>query len=1369
MPRVSRIEVCLQRGHPLPGAAAQEAVLNAIFLSALPNAGSAIPTLGPLGDELQFGSSHVFADFSPTLDSRSDKVPLRILPLGASIMSGQGSSTHDGLRLALRTALRFDGWEVDMVGRLHNWGNMVDRDHEAVPGDIITQVHDRLKKSIGYKASTNDAIRAIDVNNAGSRMEDMLNTIWNSDGMKDTCVILSTLIDTSDITGSINRLAINGQYRRLVDKLKGEHCIYLADMDPDGVGHGWIRLPEDYTAGETVHVHPNDEGHRKMAYVFYMAINAAAKDGKILLPSGPLEEGQPTCDKEFGNGIYVGKTQRGVGKHDGIYLHDAEEKGIILTVESDWDRNQWRFARLFSRDYDDLLGWFELDENTHAFGLTLPKKNSADGNGEFTKIADLNPNMYCIPRGLQFIDMNSDGLDDIVCIYGDGSLYLSINNGDGDHSNGNPPTFTWKGKIKDSEGYSQDRVRLADIDGDGRGDYGVIYEGGDVHFWRNGGVDDTPAFWQPLGRRWAAQDLGGTYKDVRFEDLNGDGRDDYMWMREDGLTKTFTAARSCKKGQEGDGLNVAWRQAFHKGHTAGQQWTHVGMTDFQTDDEINLRDRIHFARIYGTPSAFGNLGRQGYVFMQHDEHDGKQRFQMRVWKNLGEGGTKLLADGDKYCNMVGHDNGMEDYVWTLSTGQMTLYINRGKDSVSNSDAGGFWDPSTGVIWNPPRDMHRRDLHLADWDNGGACDIIYTNPNWGAIEVFINQYPKTKKWDWQYLSNPAPGVGCKQEKGIGIDDLAVRFADLTGNGRADYLCLEKDGRVTGFVHKDDGTFEDVGQIKYAEGKDRANLRWADVNGDGRDDMIWIDKFNGDGYVWYNEDRSDPATTSGSSFLWRKISDAVYEGSVAGTCMFYPDLDGNGRADMHGILGTWNNEAESWFNPACGMADAIGDDSDDIADPQLPVMPGSGSGDGDNDVDCNDDIWKANWRCKTCTDPVFSLDGGDPTGWDLWQNLDAPGAWASAIAQWETDLTAGKWHQNFASNTNSEMWNAVAGAVLETDAANIASDFGSVPKEGYSLATSILIDIGMTAWGLVMGTAWSKYIGPKWKDSADASAFKDTTNDLVKNSLTMTKDVLNSKPVTDEMDVTNELSKQMLLVTKAWKQSISDTNAWLFSGNADSNLQLGKLIYNGSYLGTAHLVNRNEYIETVQKAIYSFLIPSAWSLSPDTIKPFIVVAPDDVGCNGDPGWNRPSTINQSPQQWLTDDAMAQGRRCINNKSYWLLMGRDRKVTCTDMAGYTDCGDFDLVQGFDVLKSSTYAGINEMTVLNGSLNTKNNDGPTLNPEEPAYETLESFVELGVEAPGIWNIPICSMDDVQQNYYNWYTGGDEGPANNPNFPCNA
>ena len=43
--------------------------------------------------------------------------------------------------------------------------------------------------------------------------------------------------------------------------------------------------------------------------------------------------------------------------------------GVILKIDSEWDRNQWRFARLFSRDYDDLLGWFNKTSDDHRFGL----------------------------------------------------------------------------------------------------------------------------------------------------------------------------------------------------------------------------------------------------------------------------------------------------------------------------------------------------------------------------------------------------------------------------------------------------------------------------------------------------------------------------------------------------------------------------------------------------------------------------------------------------------------------------------------------------------------------------------------------------------------------------------------------------------------------------------------------------------------------------------------------------------------------------------------------------------------------------------------------------------------------------------------
>lgn len=66
-----------------------------------------------------------------------------------------------------------------------------------------------------------------------------------------------------------------------------------------------------------------------MVYVFYKAINQAVDDGRIVAPGGAFDTADPTCDKEYGNGVSAGdRTHRGSGEHDGIYLHDAEEKGV---------------------------------------------------------------------------------------------------------------------------------------------------------------------------------------------------------------------------------------------------------------------------------------------------------------------------------------------------------------------------------------------------------------------------------------------------------------------------------------------------------------------------------------------------------------------------------------------------------------------------------------------------------------------------------------------------------------------------------------------------------------------------------------------------------------------------------------------------------------------------------------------------------------------------------------------------------------------------------------------------------------------------------------------------------------------------------
>ncbi|KAM5381701.1 hypothetical protein ACJZ2D_002921 [Fusarium nematophilum] len=897
---------------------------------ALLGVGGTLADGGPLAERK---IAHPFADFASDYLSRRQNptVPLRILPLGASTVFGVGSSTGNGFRKPLRDALRFDGWEVNMVGTKKN-GDMADADNEAESGAVVDGVRENLQNSLPYKpnlvvinAGTNDGrnndLNDEVVNKTGERMEALLGDIWAADDMAETCVLLSTLLAT-DGEKDANRKNINQQYRDLAVKLyTSGKCIFVADMDPPNMDPPWI--PDDLIPDG---IHPNDEGFKKMAAVFYKAFNLAST--RLRAPPEVKEIGLKGCDKKPGGGKPAGGlTQQGSGLDDGIYYHNSEEKGIILSFESEWDRNQYRFARLYGRQYDDLVGWYERD-GKHTFGVW---KNQ--GEGKFDKISDMNPDIYCIPRGLHFIDINGDGYDDIVCISPEGDAHLSVNQKDG--SGSNPPSFKYHGLIKDNEGYAQDRVRLADIDGDGRADYCILDDSGNVHCWRNGGVKEFPEFWQKLGLRFTAKGMGDM-RGVRFEDINGDGRDDWFWVDDVGQTTTWTNARSCQKGKEGDGLNVAWRQGFYKDKTSGP--THAGMVQF---GDSGFRNRVHFARIYGEPMDFGLLGRQDYVFLQHTElSSGKHKFDMRVWKNTGMGGTKLKADGNKYCNMYGHEDGREDYVWTHSKGEMRVYRNDGKTDVSGGQS--FWGENE-IIWEPRswtgKDLDRRDLHLTDWDGDGACDIVWTDPdNKNRVSVWLNLYPHNGKWDWTYHASPASAenLECDQKRGLGIQDIPVAFADIDGNGRGDYLCISPSGLTTAHLHSDDNTWESLGQVKFPEGADRANIRWADVNGDSLADMLWVDKFTGNAKVYYNRGRGDPAELGGSSIRWDRAQEA-YEGSYAGTCQYFPDLDGNGRADLHSVTGTFENKAESWFSPSCGLEDHEGDGRGGVVDPELPTSP------------------------------------------------------------------------------------------------------------------------------------------------------------------------------------------------------------------------------------------------------------------------------------------------------------------------------------------------------------------------------------------------------------------------------------------------
>lgn len=219
----------------------------------------------------------------------------------------------------------------------------------------------------------------------------------------DVTIIVSTVLPGFADGIPQNRDYVNTQIRSLVNYRRSQgQRIVLVDVDSPA---GFFTTQNLVSDG----IHPNDEGHLRLAAFYLKAIEEANYLGYLTPPAetglsdaagGP---GDTTCDKTFASGESHGaQTQQGSGLDDGIYVHDSIDQGVRGNVLADPGAN-FTFARLQNPfGVHDLL-WIKNDLS-EGLRIYVYYRNE---DGHFTpKDGALFFQDTCIARGVHFVDVN---------------------------------------------------------------------------------------------------------------------------------------------------------------------------------------------------------------------------------------------------------------------------------------------------------------------------------------------------------------------------------------------------------------------------------------------------------------------------------------------------------------------------------------------------------------------------------------------------------------------------------------------------------------------------------------------------------------------------------------------------------------------------------------------------------------------------------------------------------------------------------------------------------------------------------------------------------------------------------------------------
>ncbi|WP_162492567.1 FG-GAP-like repeat-containing protein [Streptomyces roseifaciens] len=467
-----------------------------------------------------------------TAVTRNWKVPrLAVMPLGDSITHGARSSNGSGYRADLWNQLAPHANKLDFVGSEHH-GTAPDTDHEGHWGwrisGLVANVDQWLPTAapnvVLLHIGTNDLHDDYRPDTAPRRLGNLIDKITSQ--APDMTVLVSSLVPSTD-----------GPTQKRIEQFNAAVPQLVAERRGKGRHVGYVDMSAVTTNDLADELHPKDNGYVKMADAFSQGIARAAEDGwiqqRVDVKPAPVRPAPPPGDYRVdidgdGKADYLAVQDNGSVKawiNNGGTGHGSWiERGTFASGAGEPGR-KIRFADINADGKADYL-ILQDDGSVKAW-----INNGGNGNGGWTDRGVFATGVGAPGSRVRFADINGDGRADYLVVGKYGVVEAWLNNGGTGQG-----SWIERGTFAGGTGEPEDRIRFADINGDGKADYLAVQDDSSVRAWINTGTDGHVGWSEFDG---FASGVGETGSKVRFADINADGRADYLILQDDGVVQAW--------------------------------------------------------------------------------------------------------------------------------------------------------------------------------------------------------------------------------------------------------------------------------------------------------------------------------------------------------------------------------------------------------------------------------------------------------------------------------------------------------------------------------------------------------------------------------------------------------------------------------------------------------------------------------------------------------------------------------------------------------------------------------------------------------------------------------------------------------------